>query len=298
MLPATSKHWVGDGFNVHPVFAHLAFTKEVSPFLMFDYASPRDFPSTNKQRGVGTHPHRGFETVTVAFQGEVEHGDNKGNGGVIGAGDVQWMTAGRGIVHEEYHSRAFAASGGTFEMCQLWVNLPKKHKMTKPRYQAILSKQIPVQRIATERHGGSGAGEGKAATGTGASVRVIAGSYAGAKGPAKTFSEVGLWDVQCKDAEQVLSLDVPERHNTMLFVRRGRVTVLGAKKAQTLNPQQVALLSFQGDHVRIRTDSKDVSILVLSGEVIDEPIAARGPFVMNTQKELQQAMIDYQMGKF
>merc|ERR1719401_2057050 len=196
-------HWVGDGFHVLPVFSQKAFTRDMSPFLMFDYGAPKVFSPTRGKLGVGQHPHRGFETVTIAWQGEVEHGDHLGNRDVIRAGDVQWMTAGRGIVHEEYHSREFAKTGGVFEMCQLWVNLPSKHKMDPARYQPIAGTSIPT--VALD----SGAGY----------VRVIAGNYCGATGPAKTFSPIDMWEVRLNESGKSADLVFPECHNTIIFVR-------------------------------------------------------------------------------
>jgi len=283
VLPPPRAHWVGDGFHVKPVFANMAFTKEVSPFLMFDYAPPEEFPATSKKLGVGQHPHRGFETVTIAFNGEVEHGDSCGNRDVIGEGDVQWMTAGSGIIHEEFHSRKFAARGGLFSMAQIWVNLPKKHKMHKPVYQAILKKTITVADL-----------------GGGCSVRVIAGSCGGVKGPATTFSELNVWEVLLKVGTKV-RLPVPEGHNTILFVRRGSVNVFGRgddKKPQTLQESQVSLWSVAGGCIPVEAATANTSLLLLSGVPIKEPIAARGPFVMNTETELDSAWRDFHAGKF
>jgi quercetin 2,3-dioxygenase len=298
ILPRTSPHWVGDGFHVYPVFHNLAFTKEVSPFLMFDYGAPKTHPARPgaKPLGVGQHPHRGFETVTIAFQGEVEHHDNAGNTGVIKAGDVQWMTAGRGIVHQEYLSKDFTNSGGTFEMCQLWVNLPKKDKMTPPAYQEIHGSDIPVVNLPL------GATGDDQVLGT---ARVIAGSLGATQGAATTFSPVQVWDVvlppQAVGSE--IDLPIPSHHQCLIFVRRGSVQVVSAHdKTDTdpiLKPQEVAILQMnEGDTVRVRVLDPDSSILILGGEPIDEPIAARGPFVMNTAQELTQAMMDYQSGNF
>jgi hypothetical protein len=189
-------HWVGDGFNVRPVFAHLAFTPEISPYLMFDYAAPREFVATNDKRGVGPHPHRGFETVTIAFQGEVEHGDSVGNRGVIGPGDVQWMTAASGIIHEEFLSTAFLKRGGTLEMVQLWVNLPAQYKMNAPKYQAILSSEIPELELPDNA----------------GSVRVIAGQCGGIKGVASTHSPVELWVISLR-AGKSAELTLPEGYS-------------------------------------------------------------------------------------
>ena len=299
ILPAMPKHWVGDGFSVHPVFANKAFTEELSPFLMFDYATPQYFeplPPGRKPRGVGQHPHRGFETVTVAFQGEVEHADSVGNRGVIKPGDVQWMTAGRGVIHQEYHSEAYSRSGGTFEMCQLWVNLPKKDKMTKPSYQAIDDNTIPAVDIQDAL-----VGNGKESCAAGDSVgkvRVIAGSFLGTMGPASTFSPVELWDVSITK-ESTIDLPFPEQYNCIIFVRRGNIDIIGKDgKKSHVGPQAVALTTMNGSIVRIQSREPETSILVMGGLPLDEPIAARGPFVMNTWDEIIQANRDYQSGNF
>ena len=299
ILPAMPKHWVGDGFSVHPVFANKAFTEELSPFLMFDYATPQYFepiPPGRQPRGVGQHPHRGFETVTVAFQGEVEHADSVGNRGVIKPGDVQWMTAGRGVIHQEYHSEEYSRKGGTFEMCQLWVNLPKKDKMTKPSYQAIDDKTIPAVDIHDALTGGDG-GESCAADSVG-KVRVIAGSFLGTKGPATTFSPVELWDVSITK-KAVVDLPFPDQYNCIIFVRRGNIHIIGeGDKKSHVGPQAVALTTMNGSTVRIQSEEPDTSVLIMGGLPLDEPIAARGPFVMNTWDEIMQANRDYQSGNF
>lgn len=299
ILPATPRHWVGDGFHVHPVFANKAFTKELSPFLMFDYGPPKKFDpikSGQHPRGVGRHPHRGFETVTVAFQGEVEHADSVGNRDVIKPGDVQWMTAGRGIIHQEFHSNEFSKSGGTFEFCQLWVNLSSEHKMVKPGYQPIAQKDIPSVDIydasATKND------EGECDAGSVGNVRIIAGSFQGTKGPASTFSPVELWDVSIRD-EATVDLPFPQEYNCVVFVRRGKIDIVGGDGTKMhVGPQAVALTVSNGDAIRIQAGEKDTSVLIMGGLVIDEPIAARGPFVMNTSDELIQANRDYQSGNF
>jgi len=268
-------HWVGDGFHVLPVFHHKAFTREMSPFLMFDYAAPKQFSPTRGKLGVGQHPHRGFETVTIAWQGEVEHGDHLGNRDVIKAGDVQWMTAARGIVHEEYHSREFAKTGGLFEMCQLWVNLPSEHKMDAARYQPIGGTTIPAVDI------GDGVGR----------VRVIAGSYNGVRGPAMTFSPVDMWEVLIHSAGKRTNLVFPEGHNTIIFVKRGGATV--GSREKKLGPQDVALMGETGRQVPVCATTDNTELLILSGQPFNEPIAARGPFCMNTNQELAKASQDY-----
>ena len=283
-------HWVGDGFHVYPVFANKAFTSELSPFLMFDYAAPKEFPSSTKRRGVGMHPHRGFETVTVAFQGEVEHFDNKGNKGVIGSGDVQWMTAARGIVHQEFHSQEFAKKGGVFEMCQLWVNLPKEHKMTEPRYQPILNGDIPkVELLRVSKD----TGDCSVAQIEDGYVRVIAGQFRDAVGPAKTFTPMNMWDIALLTKSVAFEFDIAAGHTLLVFVRRGAVKVEG----EELKLADVAIMNQEGTILTLQATQDDTSVLILSGEPIKEPIAARGPFVMNTEAELGQAMMDYRYGQ-
>jgi quercetin 2,3-dioxygenase len=278
VMPKVSPHWVGNGFHVYPLFDEYAFTNEISPFLMFDYGAPKKFDPTTKRLGVGQHPHRGIETVTIAMHGEVEHGDSVGNHGVIGAGEVQWMTAGRGIIHEEYHSTKFASTGGLFEMCQIWVNLPAEHKMTAPRYQAITNSDIPEVNL----DGGAG------------SVRIISGEFNGVKGKAMTFSPVNLWQVTLTP-NQTVDLTTVEGHNSIVFCRTG--SVRAGTSDESLKPAQIALLSREGDSIRLRSAEDGASILILDGQPLNEPIAAHGPFVMNTQAEIRQAFLDFQNGK-
>jgi redox-sensitive bicupin YhaK (pirin superfamily) len=275
------------------VFANKAFTEDLSPFLMFDYAQPKHFPPTTKRLGVGRHPHRGFETVTLAFQGEVEHGDSQGNRGVIGAGDVQWMTAARGIVHEEFHSAEFAKRGGLFEMCQLWVNLPAAKKMIPPAYQEIKNTQIPKEKLFSETcSASSGSSSGIEDSGY---VRVIAGLYRGVRGPAHTHSAVNMWDVKISDLANVYDFEIEEGHTTLVFVRRGSVEIVTSSAATnpTLNLADVAIMSLAGTKVSVRSKDPDTLLLFLSGQPLNEPIAAQGPFVMNTRAQLMQAMEDY-----
>jgi len=293
ILPQTPRHWVGDGFHVHPVFASKAFTDELSPFLMFDYAPPTHFEPSRHPRGVGRHPHRGFETVTVAFQGEIEHKDSTGNSDTIKPGDVQWMTAGRGIIHQEYFSDEFSKSGGTLEMCQLWVNLPAKNKMVKPGYQPILEKNIP----SVELFPSSEDGECATTSESIGKVRVIAGSFQGTKGPASTFSPVELWDVILPKSNNIVDLPFPEDYNCIVFVRRGKASILDGS-VNEVGPQSVALMEKKGGILRVRGDADDTSLLVMGGLPLNEPIAARGPFVMNTWDEISQANRDYQFGNF
>lgn len=299
ILPAVPKHWVGDGFNVHPVFGNKAFSEELSPFLMFDYAPPKQFPplkSGQQPRGVGQHPHRGFETVTVAFQGEVEHADSVGNRGVIRPGDVQWMTAGRGIIHQEFHSNEYSTRGGPFEMCQLWVNLPKEHKMTKPGYQPIVDTDIPAVDIFQANDGGE---VGECSTEPVGKARIIAGSFRGTKGPASTFSPVELWDINIAKKDATVDLPFNQDHNCIVFVRSGSIDVVGDINTKGhVGPQAVALTERNGNFLRIKSGEPDTSVLIMGGLPLDEPIAARGPFVMNTHDEIIQANRDYQFGNF
>mmetsp|Transcript_46947 Transcript_46947/g.92416 ORF Transcript_46947/g.92416 Transcript_46947/m.92416 type:complete len:308 (+) Transcript_46947:96-1019(+) len=296
ILPRPHPHWVGDGFNVFPVFADKAFSKELSPFLMFDYAAPKHFAATTKRLGVGQHPHRGFETVTLAFQGAVEHGDSVGNRGVIETGDVQWMTAARGIIHEEFHSTEFAKKGGLFEMCQLWVNLPSKHKMAAPRYQGIMAKDIPHAPLALSSGEAKCSADGKPAQAdpNDGFVRVISGNYHGVRGAADTYTPVDMWDIILNTAGKTFQFTTGDGFNVVVFVRAGKVEVEGSP----VGPQDVALMNLKGTVINIKALEPNTKVLLLGGEPIDEPIAARGPFVMNTQQELKQAVIDYQTGKF
>ena len=294
VMPAPRPHWVGDGFHVFPVFSDLAFTEELSPWLMFDYAAPKKFDPTKKRLGVGQHPHRGFATVTIAFQGGVEHSDSAGNSDVIGPGDIQWMTAGRGIIHEEYHATEFARTGGTFEMCQLWVNLPAKHKMMAPTYQPILTGQVPVVPLQPPPAIDGETCDDKANLG---SARVIAGEIDGTVGPAQTFSPIELWDVSLPAAGRPVMLRVPEGHNAVLFVRRGGI-IVGTPGAETaVGPQGVALMHREGVGIRLLATEPDTQLLVLGGQPLNEPIAARGPFVMNTHHEIAQANADFRAGR-
>lgn len=269
-------HWVGDGFPVRTLFSYHDFAEELSPFLLFDYAGPHEFAPTSARRGVGEHPHRGFETVTIVYDGEVEHRDSSGAGGKIGPGDVQWMTAASGVVHEEFHGREFAKRGGKFEMVQLWVNLPAKDKMSAPRYQEILNKQIPEVDL----------GEGRGA------VRVIAGEHAGVRGPAETFTPIQVWDLKI-ESDQEVSLAVPEGFNTALVVLQGSLRVGGKDVVESA---QVAVFEPDGDSIRFEA-GQGTRALLLSSEPIQEPIVGHGPFVMNTSQEIRQAVADFQNGK-
>jgi quercetin 2,3-dioxygenase len=271
-----STHMVGDGFPVRNLFPSNDLDHEVSPFLMLDYAGPQYFAPTDHPRGVGEHPHRGFETVTIVYEGVVAHRDSAGNAGVIGPGDVQWMTAASGIVHEEFHEKQFAKKGGTLHAIQLWVNLPKVSKMSAPGYQTILNADVP----AIDLDGGAGR------------LRVIAGSFQGRKGPAHAFTPVELYDLELKGGHSVV-LTFPEGHNASIFVLQGRASVNGSQAAGEAG---LIVCKRNGSQVTVEAQ-KDSRILVMAGVPIDEPIARYGPFVMNTKAELIQAVQDYQAGK-
>jgi redox-sensitive bicupin YhaK (pirin superfamily) len=273
---STGRHWVGDGFPVRTLFAYPNLGSTLSPFLLLDYAGPMEFAPTSERRGVGEHPHRGFETVTIVYAGEVEHRDSSGGGGTIGPGDVQWMTAASGVVHEEFHGRAFARQGGLFEMVQLWVNLPARDKMSPPRYQGITSDAIPVVQLPDAQ----------------GSVRVIAGTFAGVDGPARTFTPIHAWDVRLDAAGQT-ELSVPDGYTTILVVLRGALRVNGS---DDITAAEVGLFDRERSVIRLES-AADTTALVLSGEPIDEPIVGQGPFVMNSPQEIRDAMIDYQSGR-
>ncbi|NUS70585.1 MAG: pirin family protein [Ensifer adhaerens] len=270
-------HWVGNGFPVRSLLARDHAGDHASPFLLLDYAGPMNFAPGVTPRGVGVHPHRGFETVTIVYQGEVDHRDSAGNGGHIGPGDVQWMTAAGGILHEEFHSERFTRDGGTLEMVQLWVNLPAAHKGVDPGYQTLLDRDIPTVSLP------DGAG----------SLRVVAGSYAGTQGPARTYTPLNLWDLRLKQ-QGSLSLDPPEGHSLGLAVLRGNVLVNGS---DLVGEAQFVLFGRDGGGITLDASS-DATALILTGEPIDEPVAMYGPFVMNTEQEIRQAMTDFQSGRF
>ncbi|WP_435016375.1 pirin family protein [Tundrisphaera sp. TA3] len=275
---APAGHWVGDGFPVRSLFSHgnPADSRTTSPFLMLDYAGPAEFGPTDKPRGVDSHPHKGFETVTIAYSGDVEHRDSAGGGGRIGPGDVQWMTAGSGLLHEEKHGREITSKGGVFEMVQLWVNLPARDKGASPAYQAIVDGQIP--RVALP----DGAG----------TLRVIAGSLGEARGPARTFTPLDLWDAELNPGARV-EFRRPAGWTKLVVVLKGQVAVGDGQVAGESD-----LIVFPRDEEIFTLEAREGSkILVLAGEPIDEPIAAYGPFVMNTQAEIRQAIADFQSGK-
>lgn len=274
---SNESHWVGDGFPVRTMFSYNTPDAEVSPFLMLDYAGPAEFSPSSTPRGVGYHPHRGFETVTLLYQGEVEHHDTAGHGGLIGPGDVQWMTAAKGLLHEEMHSAAFTRQGGIFEAIQLWVNLPAQYKMIEPHYQSITDARIPLVKLDDQ----------------GSVVRVIAGYYQGHKGPANTYTPINLWDLRLM-AGQTVELDFPENYTTLLFALKGSVKI---NNSATMGDVEVAFFEREGRTITL-TAVKDATLLVMNGEPIDEPIAGYGPFVMNTQEEIRQAIEDFDTGRF
>lgn len=268
-------HWVGDGFPVRSLFSYGDDSAEVSPFLLLDYGGPHQFAPTEQQLGVGEHPHRGFETVTIVYEGGLEHRDSTGSHGTIGPGDVQWMTAASGVVHAEFHSQEFARTGGRFEMVQLWVNLPASEKMSPPRYQEILDKQIP--QVALPNDAGS--------------VRVIAGDWNGTRGPARTVTPLCVFDLRLNAGGNPV-VPAPEGHTTILLVQHGQVTIDG----QRLAAGELAMFARSGRDVSLQAD-QDAMVLMLTGEPIDEPVVGQGPFVMNTREEIQQAIRDFQSGR-
>ncbi|MDX3907215.1 MAG: pirin family protein [Pigmentiphaga sp.] len=274
---APRPHWVGDGFLVRSLFSYDGLGRHLSPFLLLDHAAPTSFPPATRPRGVGRHPHRGFETVTIVYQGEVEHRDSTGAGGLIGPGDVQWMTAAGGILHEEFHSRAFTESGGNMEMVQLWVNLPAKDKMGQPGYQTLLNADIPLVELP------EGAGQ----------VRVIAGTYAGRRGPARTHTPIDVRDIRLAQGGTAHFEAVPG-HTLALVVLRGTVMVNGDAVARE---GQLVHLERAGSGLTLEANN-DVTVLWLSGEPINEPIFGYGPFVMNSKAEIEQAIDDYNAGRF
>lgn len=270
-------HWVGNGFPVRTLFSYSEDAPALSPFLLLDYAGPHVFTPSMTSRGVGEHPHRGFETVTIVYDGEVAHRDSTGQGGVIGPGDVQWMTAAGGILHEEFHSPGFTKAGGPFRMVQLWVNLPASSKMSTPHYQAIARANIPVLALPVD------AGQ----------LRIIAGAYGGKTGPADTFTPINVWDARLtRDHDTTLNL--PEGHTAMIAVLAGRVTI---NDTQAVGAAELIRFERTASGVKIHADA-DAILLVLTGEPIDEPVAGYGPFVMNSQEELRHAIDDFNSGKF
>lgn len=276
ILNPPAPHMVGDGFRVHNFFPNGA-KLDMSPFYLLDYNAEIEFSARNIPRGVGVHPHRGFETVTIAYQGAVAHHDSAGNSGVIHAGDIQWMTAASGILHKEYHEAHFSQQGGPFQMVQLWVNLPAKHKMDRPKYQDIKNDQIGRFHLPNQN----------------GSVEVIAGNYQGVQGSASTFSPLEMYNIKLNEGAEV-TIDLPRTHNTGFLVVQGSVTV---NEKETANTDQFVYFDHDGETITIKAASESI-VLVLSGAPIDEPIAAYGPFLMNTYEEIEQAIADYNQGKF
>ena len=280
VVAAPRPHWVGDGFFVSGFFNAIPDAqRKLSPFLLLDYGAPREFPPTaNTRQGVGPHPDRGFETVPIAFQGSVAHNDSTGKGGVIRPGDVQWMTAASGILHREYHEESWARKGGVMQMAQIWVNLPRAHKMDPPGYQAITADRIGVATLP------NGAG----------TVRVIAGEYDGVRGPAKTFTPVTMLDIRLAAGHRA-EFDVPARHNAAMLVMKGETAING----EAASENELVVFQNAGERIAVETESdEEAQLLLLAGEPIDEPVASYGPFVMNTEGEIRQAMRDFQSGKF
>jgi len=275
----TSPHMVGDGFRVANYIPgiHNYAGNELSPFIMLDYNSPHNFPPTQKRRGVGEHPHRGFETVSIAYEGEIEHRDSAGNGGVIYAGDIQWMTAAGGLMHEEFQTENFAKNGGTQHFIQLWVNLPAKNKMDAPHYQAITKSQINEYKVDEN----------------GSVVRIMAGDFKGIKGAAKTYTPINMYDMRLYKGAKI-SFDISLSHNTMLLITKGNVIV-----NETTHVKHMDFVIFKNDGETISLEAtEDSMVFVISGEPINEPIARYGPFVMNTREEIMQAIEDVNTGKF
>ena len=271
---APQGHWVGDGFPVRSLFSYHSKGQQISPFLLLDHAGPATFEPSNTPRGVGEHPHRGFETVTIVYQGEVSHRDSTGEGGTIFPGDVQWMTAGGGILHDEFHSQNFTERGGVMEMAQLWVNLPAEHKMVEPGYQAIKASDIPTASL------------------DGGDLRLIAGQYQGMEGPAETYSPLNVWDLSMTtNNKQTLSM--PAGWNTIVVVLKGAVNI--NQRSVEVNDTVI----FDPEHTELLIEAEaDSTLLVLSGEPLNEPVVGAGPFVMNSQEEIMQAFDDFKRGKF
>lgn len=270
-------HFVGDGFRVHnfiPSGYHLDMRK-MDPFIMLDYNSKFHFPATDKPKGVGVHPHRGFETVTIAYEGSVSHHDSSGGGGTIHQGDVQWMTAASGVLHKEYHAEEFYKQGGIFQMVQLWVNLPAKDKMSTPKYQAIEHKDIPTVEVEN------------------GFIEIIAGEYNQTKGVASTFSPVNMLNAKLNEGGKA-NFSFPANYNTVLLVIDGEVKVNNEEIVPT---DHLLLFTNEGEDFSIEATENSV-VLILSGEPLNEPIASYGPFVMNTQEQIREAFEDFNNGKF
>jgi redox-sensitive bicupin YhaK (pirin superfamily) len=278
IIQSNQTHFVGDGFKVHNIIPGMQglSMQRMSPFIMMDYNAPHYFSPSETPRGVDVHPHRGFETVTIAYQGKVEHHDSSGGGGIIEEGDVQWMTAASGVLHKEFHEKEWSKKGGTFQMVQLWVNLPAKFKMSPPKYQALLNHSIPKVQLANNA----------------GILEVIAGAYHGIKGAASTFTEVHLLNVKLNQ-KGIADFSFPAHFNTAVLVLEGAIEIDG----KTIPNNAFGLFENKGESFTILAPENAV-VLVLSGEPILEPIAAHGPFVMNTREELMQAFQDFNEGKF
>lgn len=270
------QHWVGDGFPVQSIFSYRDIAEEMSPFLLMDYAEPTQFEPTTQRRGVDAHPHRGFETVTIVYAGGVSHRDSAGGGGTISVGDVQWMTAASGLMHEEYHSPEYAQRGGAFEMIQLWVNLAAKDKMAAPAYQSITDAQIP--RVMLPDDAGL--------------VRIIAGKFGKINGAAHTFTPMNVWDLRLK-AGHAFAFELPSGHTTALFVLHGTLRI----GTQAVHPSELAVMQREGSQLSFET-TEDAIVLLLNGAPLNEPVVGYGPFVMNTSEEIDQALTDLKSGKF
>lgn len=271
-------HWVGNAFRVHNFFPSGSITNKyrMSPFFLLDYGARIEFPPSNDPRGVGSHPHRGFETVTIAYKGKVAHHDSFGNSGVIGEGDVQWMTAASGILHKEYHEKEWSRGGGEFQMVQLWVNLPAKDKMSTPKYQAIEQKDFGKYELP----------DGKG------TIEVIAGNYKGTKGTASTFTPIEMYNARLEKGASA-DFTLPENYNTAMLVIEGKILI----DDQLVETDQFVLFENKGTDIQVKADS-DAIVLVLSGEPIEENIFSYGPFVMNNRDEILQAYDDFNQGKF
>ncbi len=272
-------HFVGDGFKVSQYFpSGKNLLERFSPFILLDYNQPHYFEPSKERRGVGAHPHRGFETVTIAYDGKVEHHDNNGNHGIIGPGDVQWMTAGSGVLHKEYHEEEFSKNGGILHMIQLWVNLPSKHKMTKPKYQPISKEDMATYKL--DNNGGE--------------IRVIAGEVKGVKGPADTFSKINIYNVDMKNNARV-SLNEPSNFNTGILIINGEIKI---NDGSVYKENDFILFDNVEGDIILESISENSLAIVLSGEALNEPVIAHGPFVMNTEEEIIKAYEDYNLGKF
>lgn len=274
----TSPHMVGDGFRVANYIpgVHNYTGNELSPFIMLDYNAPHYFPPSNKKRGVGEHPHRGFETVSIAYDGEIEHRDSAGGGGIIYAGDIQWMTAAGGLMHDEFQTENFAKNGGTQHFIQLWINLPSKHKMDKPHYQAISKNEIKTYNIDEQNY-----------------VRVMAGKFKDISGSAKTYTPINMFDIRLTQGQEI-SFDSPIEHNSMLLVTKGAAQINNDTKIKHMD---FVVFKKDGETITIKA-TEDVMLFYISGEPINEPLARYGPFVMNTREEIIQAIDDVNSGKF